>query len=468
MKPPIILCLVFLLAGDVIASPREALAAALADCRALPPDARPLVRYLDASHIPVRDLVETFQVLSGHCNGLSTESDINMPAFVAGGLLRVNLSDYGWKRAVWEKLLDDEPYYHADIDVPYGHFSGGVWVTTETRRERVHVGGKVAGELVTLTQSSVPIVRADWFFSQTAIQAGRKAGYYDFLGVKKQADFETLVGFDKKLNTASKRKELLEAVSDSGVTQEPRRIGRFPAVDGMGYWKTFDQFAGTAQDKKNPLRVLDDENFDFNASEEYGGLPNHLWAMALFASDGTRQDSVPDAIAHDKTTASNDGRLHVNLSCIRCHGPQAGIQPLEPWSRNLFAPPGPLRLQSPDYETLKDLRQKYLRDMLVPMELDRQAYTRALFLATGMQPAKYTTAYAAFWSRYEDERVDAQRAAEEWGCAKEELVAALDAHLRATGSVDTVLAAFLREQTIKRRQFEEVYQLGAQILGGKK
>lgn len=468
MRHVAILCVAFLLSGDVLASPQQALAVAHANCKRIAPESQVQVRYLDATHLPPKDLIEAFQVISGHCNGLSTESDINLPTFLEGGVFRVNLLDYGWKMETWEKLAEDEPYFHAEVEQEYGYIVNGVWKTTETRRERAHVGGQPAIDLISMTQSQVPIVRVDWFFSQTAIQYKRKAGYYDFLGIKNQKDFETLVGFDKKLNDASKRKELLEAVSDSGVTQEPRRIARFPAVDGMGYWKTFDQFSETARDKKNPLRVLDDENFDFDASEEYGGLPNHLWVTGLFAKDGTRQDSVPDAIAHDKTTASNDGRLHVNLACIRCHGPHDGIQPMGEWARGLFRLQGPLRLQSPSYEVIKDLRQKYLRDLKVPMELDRQAYVRALFQATGMNPVKYTQAYAAMWSRFEDEKVAPERAATEWGVDRQTMTTKLDAHLKSTGSLDNVLAKLYDGGSIKRRQYEEVYQLGAQIIGGGK
>lgn len=469
-------------------SPAGQVEAAYRDLLTLPANVQPYIRYLTLYNVPADKRQLPWRVMSGHVNGLSREPDIVAPVQI-GNLIRLNIQDYGWSKELWEKLAEADPYFHAFItveeevliDQPYGVIDEktGKWRQTEIRKEKEKkkvrkfsasapwlVDGiqqaATIKALIELTQSQCPILRGDWFFSQTAIQADRNPGYYDFLGIKNRKDFEKLVGFDAKLAAESRRKELLEAVSDSGVTQQPRRIGRFEAIGGMGYWRTFDN--RRALDERNPLRILDDKNFKFDASEEYGALPNHLWATGLFAANGDRQDSAPDFIAADHTSKSNDHRVHVNLSCLRCHGPNAGMQPIDGWLRNLVQ--APLALQSPDYEVLKDLRQKYLRDMANPQEDDRRLYTRSLKEATGLNPKQYSEAYGEFWSRYEDERVDADRAAVELGTTKQSLLAAIDGYIRKTGSVDTVLSVLLRGGTIGRRQFEEAYGTGQLVLRG--
>lgn len=468
MRNVFILGLAFVLASDLLAAPQQAIATAYADCQKLPNPQD--VRYLDATHLPPNYLVETIMVLSGHVNGMSTESDINVPTLLDGGVLRVNIRDYNWDPKVWEKLLDVEPYYHALIEQEYGVTENGRWRRTETRQERAHVGGKSAAELIKLTQSQVPIVRADWFFNQTAIQAEREGhGHYDFLGIKDQKSYEEIIGFSQKVNDKARNTDLIEAIEDSGIVQEARRIRGKRTSGGMRYWVTFDQLKGTAKEKNNPLRVMDDTDFKFAASEAFGPLPNDLWVTALWDNQGKLQSSVPDAIAHAKSRSSNDGRLHTNLDCIGCHMPHGGLQPIgEEWFRSLYDLRGPLRLQSPDYAVLTDLRKKYLRDMMVPLELDRQAYARAIFQASGLQPAQYAVAYLKFWERYEEGKVDLQRACEEWGVEPKAALAAFDASLKRVGHIDTVIGKLMVGGSIKRRQFEESFQLGAQILGGVK
>jgi hypothetical protein len=462
-------------------APAEAVQLAAADLTAVRGPARAGVRYFSFYNTPEAMRPDCIRVLSGHCNGLSRESDIVKLAIVPNtknALIRFQLSDYGWTTDLWEKLAASEPYFHVSleaeelVDQPYGIVGNdGKWRQTEVRKERQKVkkasaiapwiasgrkGAAAVKFLTESTQSSCPLVRADWFVWQTCCQADRSPGYYDFLGVKKQKDFEELIGFDAKLAAKSGRRELLDAVAESGVAQQPRRIRRDGTIGSMGYWRTFDN--KEAVNKANPLRILDNETFQFDAGEMFGPLPNNLWAYALFAADGTRQDSAPDFIGHDSTTNSNDGRIHVGLSCVRCHVPNGGLNPIDGWARNLLQPP--LALQSPDPEKIKELRQQYLRDLQGPMDDDRRTYGRALFEATGLKPKDYSTAFAKCFAEY-DGGVDLARAANDLGVTAERFKAALEAESQATGSVDTVLSTFLRpaeqQKTVKIRQWQEAY-----------
>ena len=262
-----------------------------------------------------------------------------------------------------------------------------------------------------------------------------------------------MVGFDAKLQKSAKRVELLEAVATSDVTLQPRRLGAFPAISGW-YWQTFD--SREAKDEKNPLRILNG-GFKFDAQEVFGHGPNGMLVWGLFDDKGARQDSAPDFIASDSTSHGTDRRVHAGVSCIRCHLPNNGINPVDGWARNLFV--GELKLQSPDYEKLRELRQKYLRDLEGPMEDSRRVYTRAILQATGLKPAELGVAYAEAFAGY-DAPVTLERAARDAGMEPAAFQLALKSYLLKTGSVDTVAAAYLsKRRAVPIRQYLEAYPL---------
>lgn len=454
-------------------SPADAVAVAAADLRRLPPALQVTTRFLSLHAIPVADREKAVRVLSFHCNGLSRESDIVPPALVGNLVLRVSLADYDWPAEVWEKLFD--PCFHVKIEPQIVHatravpWPGGTWpgdgkhyaAGSFTYHPKVAGAGRAtalapwlplaeAADLVNLTQSQSPIVRADWFLWQTAIQADRTPGYYDFIGVKDKKDFDKLVGFDAKLAKDARRVELLEAVATSTVTLQPRRIGIFPAISG-NYFQTFD--SRQAVDEHNPLRILNG-GFKFDAQEVFGHLPNGLMAWGLFDDKGVRQDAAPDFIASDSTAHGTDRRVHSGLSCIRCHLPNAGIQPVDGWARNLFT--GGIKLQSPDYDKLRDLRQKYLRDLEGPMEDSRRTYTRSILQACGMKPPELGAAYGKMFADH-DAPVTLARAARDAGVEPQRLENALALYVKTTGALDTVAAAFIskRKGGIRPEQYFE-------------
>lgn len=456
--------------------------ALLEDLRRLPEEQRQRTRYLSLAHVPPVQRAALWKVLSFHCNALSVEAEIVPVRPLAGGAVAaIVLFDYGWTEELWGTLADSEPYHYVKLQPPvlakrqwYQDSANGSWWTkdekgnwqSEAQWEAAKKTKLVTAlapwlgdpaALVNLTQSRAPIVRADWFLWQTAIQADRVPGYYDFLGIKDQKDFFRLVGFDAKLVTAAKRRELLEAVSISTVTQQPRRLGRFPVIDGF-LWRTFDN--RKALEDRNPLRILNG-GFQFDASEEFGTGPNGLIIWGLFSADGSRQDSAPDFIASDSTAHHTDRRVHVNLSCIRCHGPNDGVQPVDGWVRNLLG--GQLRLQSPDPDLLRKLRAQYLRDLDGPIRQDRQRYAGAVAEATGgMKVAELARAYGAAYVAY-DSPVDLDRAAAEVGLSPVEFRRRLDRRLKSSGTLDTVLSAFLMGRSVPREQWAEAYAEAALV-----
>lgn len=465
-----------LLPSLVKASPQDAVLAAAKDVSRLTPEIAKRTRYLSLYAVPEVQREQFLRVLAGHLNLLSLEPDLVKPV-VVGQLVRVNLDDYGWRASTWDQLKD--PYFTVTLRTnssgsgtgkpkKSGKGKKGKSSRSASRLETVLApwlatspeARTLLSTIIARTQAKVSVVDARWFLYQTGAQADRKPGYYDFLGIKDQKTFERIVGFSGKLMKDSRRKELLEAVAISGVAQQPRRIGVFPTLGPLRLWKTFDN--KVAIDKRNPLRVLNG-GFQFDATEEFGPLPNGLWVFGLFDSQGQRQDSAPDFVGGDHTSVSNDKRIHVGVSCIRCHWPNAGINPIDSWARSLLS--GPLVLRSPDPKKARELRQLYLRDLEGPIEDDRRTFTRTLKGLTDLTPKEYAAAYGDFWADYEAP-VTLDRAARDLGTTPKQFKAALEKQARGTGYTDTVLAVYLlpRPGVIPRRQWEEAYGLAQQTM----
>lgn len=468
------LCLL-LLGVPALASPQSAVAAALNDAQRLPPAIAQQTRYLSLHSVPADQRETARKVLAFHCNSLSREAELVAPRQVTPDLLAVSLLDYGWAAKTWEKLAEVEPYFHVSILVDeyqdWGYFSNGRWVTT--RREKT--GRKVkqtqaaapwldaqqVAALIALTQSQTPVVRADWFVHQTAIQADRKAGYYDFLGLgKKKADFDKLVGLD--VAAAQRlRKEIAAIVPVSTVALNNRHIVRFQTLTGA-YWETRDAKAST--DKRNALRLLNGDFSDYDAQEIYGTLPNGLFAFFLADAKGNRTDTAPDFIASDGRASGTDRRVHVGLSCVRCHLP--GIQAIDDWARRLYT--GPIQLQAADPARFVRLRQLYLSDLDRHVRRDQDDYADVVKRLNGLTAAENAKAYAAFWDAYEESPVRLTDAVRELGTTEQRLRDAIAGRV-AAGFADPVLAGLVQRPplTIRRDHWEELQPIVWATLGYK-
>lgn len=493
-------------------TPADAMQAACKDIQTLPQAIQGYTRYLDMRTIPPEKRREAWCALSTHVNGLSHESDLVPPAVILESgrvcawpaitandfpqvlLVRLNIFDYGWDKKIWDSLGDVDPYYHAKLVQEeqemewYGYPDGkggyskdrfqkptgkkskktvtaqAPWLS-ETPEQKMALG-----LLVQLSQSSCPLVSAPWFYQQTVSQVGRKPGYYDFLGVKNQKEFEQRVGFDRKASQAFSR-EVREAVSVSTVTLNPRAIARFTKLAG-GFWQSIDVKEPT--DKKNPLRVLGGE-LEFDATEIIAGLPNGIIAWYLADNKGVAQESAPDSIASDSTSPGNDRRVSAGISCIRCH--PTGINEISGWVRgNVFS--RQLVLSTPDLEKARELRQQYARSLDPFILSDRQLYADAIFACNGMTPAQNSAAHAYLWQMYVEARITTEYAARDLGVTQERLIAAIDKQLKANAA-DLVLSTFVvskdllpvlgavaRSQPIPVKIWEESYGLAQLAIRG--
>jgi hypothetical protein len=466
------------------AEPATAIQSATADARALGQEARH-ARYLWLGHLSEAERADLARVLSFHANQLSREAEVIVPVEASPGLFRVDLRWYGWPATLWERLADSEPYFTETVTEEVqekersywaGGYEGGTYYepgyyVTKTTRVRVsrgpaawlsesRAGARAVRDLTALTGSQVPVVRGDWFLWTTSLQADRgRTGYYEWLGIRDQQDFEALVGFSRRAARTSPRKELLEAVPVSAVALEPRRVGAFPAQGGY-LWRAF--YNRRAEGERNPLRVLDD-GFRFIASQDVGHLPNGLPCWGIFTADGARLDAASADTASDFTAPGADKRLHVALSCIRCHMPHDGFRPIAGWTRSLYANGSGLALTSPDHGRLQRLRRQYLGDLEGALEDSRRVTTRAVGQATGLRPTELAKLYAAAWAAY-DAPVTVERAARDAGMSADEFQAALRRRLASAGELDTVLAGLLAGKAIPVQQWHEVHPLVQQAL----
>lgn len=449
-----------LVTARAVGSPPEAVAAALRHARTLPPDPARQLRYLDLTHLPREAWADAARVLSFHLNSLSREPDLVRPTALDGGaLLAFDLRDYGIDRLTYGRLEASDPYFHIQVETtPTGQKAR--WAAAAPWLNPAEVT-----ELTTRLNTVVPVFRGDWFLYQTAVQADRVSGYYDLLGLgKKEADFNKLIGANPA-EAKRLRLEMAASVASSSVALHNRGIQRQQALTG-GHWLTLD--FKTSTNKQNTARLLagDTQPPQGDASEQYGVLPNRLFAYWLQNAKGERQDTAPDDIASDGKATSPDRRVQPMLSCVRCH--TTGLQPVEDYARRLFS--GPVQLVSPDYERLKRLRQLYLSDLPGQLAEDNGRYAGAVARANGLGVAENARLYADFWEAYADRPVTAAVAARELGCPEDRLTNAVAAYVAKGGIVDPVVAAYAQVPPlpIRRDHFEEVYSLLQSLLVGAK
>ncbi len=503
------LFLVVVAAPARASAPALAVQAALADARRLPKAQAKECRWLSLYGVPVKLRAEFLLVLSFHCNSLSREAEIVRPVLVAPDLVRISLLDYGIDPKVWDRLAEHDPYFHARLvkqvvaigveeEVEVGHWrrktTGEIvepafaranlgqvyWEKTGTQKRAVKQEAKKqetitsaapwlpapdSAALILLAGSEVPIVRADWFVTWTAIQAGRKgSGYYDFLGFKTRKDAEDLAGLDRAA-ARRLRKEIAAIVSESGVAINARGILREQALTG-GFWRSLD--ANTTVARQNPISFLDEADHD--AEEIYGCLPNSLFFYVASDARGVLQDTVPDTIASDHVSTSNDRRIHAGLiSCTRCH--TNGLQPIDDWARSVYQGPdnpgSPIVLAAVDYKKLKRLRQLYLSPLKMRLKKDVQEFADALLLTNGLTPEKNAAAYASEWHRYGETSLSMEDVALELGVSKEKWAAALKAYVLPGGTpviADPVLVGLLAGRKARREHMDERVALMYQIL----
>ena len=513
------------LAGEGPASPASAVKAAHADLAAVAaadeaaaklakdyqPQA-PFYRYLWVS-TPEKHRDDFLVALALQLNLLSVQGKLYLPTLVAPDVVRIDVRHYGWvlhrrgklERNVlplWEKFAEIDPFFHQRITLLEDATFVVVWpggpdpkqagkeykrgkFKLEKKAGRDHfvpgldLPAKEIEDLRCWTYSEAPVLMAEWWFVQTARQVSLRnvqegVGYYDWLGLKSRKDFFALTGADEDLAKKLFR-SWREVVRKSGISQQNRQVFALGSASGR-VWGTYDTFkqqgAGVA------ARNLRDGEFAHDAEEWYGFLPNGLWVTFLSDKAGVAQESAPDKIGPDKSAfnVGNDGRVHANLSCIRCHGVDKDfLKPVNGWAKKAFRQGGVLRIGDKDKEVLLELEGEYLRDLDEALDDDRRVYLRAVRALTaskkhpkGLTAPQLTKLYCEAWNRYAEADVSLDDAAREIGVAPEALQKGIKAYAVARGGTDLVLSAFIDDppDVISRLDWEDSVRLAVTLAAG--
>lgn len=460
----------------IVALASDDLSQAAHDAARLGPLVASRTRYLSLHTVPIDQRDDALKVLTYWANSLSKKADFGVFRRVSPEVYAVNIDAFGWNAKVWDKLADEDPYYHVRLKVEAGS-EGQFWYPADGKTKAGYYPAKAenagtitalapwleprtAAELIALAQSPAPILRADWWFSRVAIQADRQVGYYDFLEVKDRAAFEKLVFLDLKESQRAER-ERAGVVARSGVANFPRQIFRYQSITG-GYWVTKDALDNN-RDERNALRQTF-ERYKHQAEEHYGVLPNGLFAYFLSDDKGVRQDTAPDKIGADRTAPGNDPRIHVGLSCVRCH--VEGIRPINDWSRRIFSVKSPY--VSADPAEAEKYQRIYLGELAEHVNDDTDYYAKRLKKLTGTKPDEMAKLVGKFWQTYVEADLLPADSAAEVGIPEKEYLDKLRAYFRDQAPADPVLASHIADPPvpIRRDDWEQLVPLVVPIVKG--
>ncbi len=367
-------------------------------------------------------------------------------------------ANYGWDPALLEKLANVDPYCHIDITQNGKKVKAHAPALVESKD-----GAKALEYILYHTKSNVPILTAEWFFNQTAVQQDRTVGYYDLLQIKTLEEFDKLVGFDRKLADTFGQ-ALRDAVAISTVTLQPRGILRENTLGGAK-WSSFD--FKKARGLQNPLRIIGkDVEKNIDATEIFAHLPNGFWVMFLADGKGVRQDVAPGFIANNTSphNKSTDKQVHINVTCLECHT-SSGLKSIDGWFREHYSKDP--TVGSLEYDKQFAFRREYLRDIELSMKRDKERFDVAVKEATGWSARRYLSKYLEYWNSYEHAVVDLEWAAKALAvtpeCLKQAILATTPGPGKQIdprfGAPDTVLEPLARGGKIGIVQWEEVYHL---------
>lgn len=311
-------------------------------------------------------------------------------------VLRVNLIDYGIDPKAWDRLAENgsgptplpDPYFHARItrmiEIPavtetvtrkvkklvkktqIREWFGGrqaleEWweeqevdesyekeVTPSSKQKKEVLAaapwlaierdptlrGSVIANLVKLTQTGNPILRADWF----VVYATWAPAYYDLIGLplrdnpdkvaaqKKpkvflEKDFQKLVGADLR----AAERDILAAITDTRiVTLHNRILHRYNTPTGLTggfYWRSQDTDKGIDdQDYLNQISNFD--NPKFVATEIIASGRNGMNFYFVADANGVGLDLAAAAVAQHSDAMPckyQDKQIFVARNCMLCH-----------------------------------------------------------------------------------------------------------------------------------------------------
>jgi hypothetical protein len=432
--------------------------------------------------IPEKDRPMYILVFAGHLHGISREpSRTAFPQVITAdySVVRINFYNYGWSVGFVQRLAKADPYREYYLEVNDLPWPGGIWPGDG---KYYAPWSKDDKSTFRVTRRLVPVLSASWMVWQTLIQDERDPGYLDALQLTSRADMDALSGFDKKVADKAQRFEYLEVPQFSGISRKYlRNVVMQPAA---GRFRFGTEDAKKATREFDPLRPRT-EFSKHDAEEWIFHLPNDFMGFFLSDDKGNSQDSAPDFVGFDRSTppTSNDGKIHVGLSCLRCHYRKglwgtgsAGVIDFVPHYRNTFTR---FTQNSPDYHRLKDFARLYLRPFGDEVVIAKLRVNAAVIEATGLTADNWAMRLTTWFETY-DYGATLTEAGAFIGCSSGDLVKytpngklALDGmgkpipgpllqkamvdYAKLTGLLDNNLALFAQGLRIPRDNYHEIY-----------
>jgi tetratricopeptide (TPR) repeat protein len=359
--------------------------------------ARRFARYFSIAHLAnaglPEDQLQTNRLgLSKLVNSLSWQPDIAVSKPIDPGrtVFRIDLRDYRWSAAVWQRVLDAYPY-------------GVVQPTPAAQAVFAATGCELAW------------VRADWF----VFAAARPPLYHEVLQLPRtDRELEKELKIDVETNIREER-VARAGFNGSGVSRNNRLVERHRTAHGA-YWKSYD-FAGNTGRQNlfdHPLGPgPDDGQFRHDGGEIIFTLPNGLQAYLLVNGKGDRIDEGPTRIVSVKNRP--DPTVINGISCMTCHA--RGMIDKADQVRS-HAEKNAAAFADADLKTIRALYPPET-DFRALLKADAERFRRAVE-ATGAKVGE-TEPIAALAERFEAE-VDLTHAAAELGLLPATLLRGLE------------------------------------------
>jgi hypothetical protein len=476
-------------------TPAEACAVALADLQRLPPPVRPFIRYLHNVSGSEAEWVAASVALNYGASRAQTQTP---PAQLAGGhLIRVDLRNYirdahDLERIVhvWDSLADQDDYYHVTslklVPVSRYRHANGRWYTQDWRPWRVPAPHTRPAheQLVVLSGSLAPILRADWF-SRMALSTLEGGVYYEFRGL--EAGKTTLEGYLRSRGVSQADIARLQTgeraiLLVSEITGKPRRIDYFqgagaqPSVASGRVFVTSDTKDANLEVTFHPLyNVLGNQT---DAQEVIVEQDRRL-EYTLFDGRGRLVRSVPEDVAADhEIRPPHTRQLQPAIGCFRCHGKEGGWRTFGDDLSALLAHDfgqgqglGPIAelstrsgdRRSPDAQALDAalrMRALFGGNPADVLRGARDDHATNLFLITGGQrPEAVAAMVSDVYAKLEYDQVSPAVAAAEVGHAGRPFDQVVP---RIGLGEDPLIGALRAGKSITRRDWERVYALAAE------
>ena len=237
-------------------------------------------------------------------NSLSNRSRIVRPRIVDpehGTILAIDIRDYGWDEWHWNQILTKYPY--------------GLKTSSDEARN-----------VVRLTGTSIPYLRADWFIAV----ASRPPLYHDLLRIPRNAKaLEEKLGVNIARNFA-KGQLARAAFQNSGVSKQNRMLERHDTTTGgRFFWKSYDMKPNVGPEgdfTRSPLGPKFDgiagrqpAVFAHDGGEIIYGLPNGLQAYMLVTGEDVRINTGPLDVVSDPNQHASSFEIVNGISCMGCH-----------------------------------------------------------------------------------------------------------------------------------------------------